>query len=173
MNVQRAPEWLPSFLVPFITLSYPIDPPAEPDSFVNSHYYSTGLLDGCLIISYIAVMAVLRDVVRVYILEPFACWILTRNSRNAKKRVVSAAIGAANGVSTGIINGTANGGTVPHGNGSANGHTNGSHAGTNGNGVHKMGSKEKRQLRKSVLRFAEQGWALTSYTINWAFGLVR
>ena len=61
MNTAQAPAWLPAKLVPFFTLSYPTAPPLHPDSFLESNYYGTGLLDGWLIITAIAIMAVLRD----------------------------------------------------------------------------------------------------------------
>ena len=53
MTTLEAPEWLPSFAIPFLTLSYPTEPPAAPDSFPNSKYYSTGLLDVCIVITII------------------------------------------------------------------------------------------------------------------------
>jgi very-long-chain ceramide synthase len=70
---------LTSFLGPFISLSYPTDTPANLDSFYNSPYYNTGPLDGCFIITCIAVMAILRDGIRLGILEPFARWKLSRD----------------------------------------------------------------------------------------------
>jgi acyl-CoA-dependent ceramide synthase len=72
---------LSSFLGPFISLSYPTDTPANLDSFYNSPYYDTGPLDACLIITCIAVMAILRDAIRLGILEPFARWKLSRDLR--------------------------------------------------------------------------------------------
>ena len=55
---------LPSFLVPFVSLSYRVDPPPNPDSFPNSSYYDIGYLDVCLIVTIIAIMAILRDAAR-------------------------------------------------------------------------------------------------------------
>ena len=86
MNDTQASEWLPSFLVPFITLSYPTERPAEPDSFHDYSYYKGGILDLCFIVTCIAVMAILRDALRLGVCEPFARWYLTRRLRKSKAR---------------------------------------------------------------------------------------
>ncbi|KAL7282270.1 hypothetical protein ACG7TL_003740 [Trametes sanguinea] len=154
MNTEQAPGWLPHYLVPFFTLSYPTARPAHPDSFPTSNYYSNGLLDGCLIITAIAVMAVLRDVTRIFIMEPFARWKLSRDLRLAKQK--EAARSNANGKANGIANGHANG----------NGHT--THV--NGNGF-VISRQEAKKMRRSVIRFAEQGWSVIYYTAQWCFGV--
>lgn len=160
MNTTQPSEW-PSFIVPFFTLSYPTPRPAEPDSFFNSSYYGNGLLDGCLIVTCIAVMAVLRDALRLGVFEPFARWWLTRTLKKSKR----------------LQNGAANGdikhyGSVPKTNGAPNGNGNGI---ANGNGVASdaITKSEARKLHRSVLRFAEQGWSVVYYTCQWLFGLVR
>lgn len=153
MNPPLAPEWLPSFVTPFISLSYPTDRPAAPDSFHNSRYYGRGVLDGCLIITCIAVMAVLRDALRLGVFEPFARWYLTRRLRRQKALQNRRANG----------NGKAAASSSPKTNGSANGH---------GNGL-AITRQEARQLHRSMLRFAEQGWSFVYYTCQWSFGLVR
>ena len=161
MNTQGAPSWLPSFLVPFVTLSYPTAPPTHPDSFHSSNYYDTGLLDGWLIITCIAVMAILRDVSRIYIMEPFARWFLTRRSSFSN---------ATHSNGHGHANGSANG----NGNGNAklNGNGNG-HASHEEKVLEKAARrKEERMINRSVVRFAEQGWSFIYYTIQWCFGLV-
>jgi len=148
MQSLEVSEWLPSFLIPFFTLSYPTSRPAAPDSFSQSNYYDTGPLDGCLIIACIAVMAVLRDVTRIYIMEPFARWKLTRDLIRSK-RCKAAKL---------------------NGNGKANGVANG-----NGHAVHadalSITKAEKRKMHRSVLRFAEQSWSVIYYTCQWCFGL--
>lgn len=159
MNTNAAPEWLPSFAVPFFTLSYPTPPPAAPDSFPNSSYYGNGILDACFIISCIAVMAVLRDAVRLLALEPLAKWKLTRDllrQRSQSKEI-------ANG------NGHANGGSNLKTNGTANGVANGNGHATS-NGV--ISKRQQRVLHRSMLRFAEQGWSFIYYLCQWAYGLV-
>lgn len=148
MNSHQAPEWLPSFLVPFVTLSYPAATPAEPDSFPNSAYYRTGPLDVCLVISCIAVMAVLRDAARLCLMEPFAEWKLTRDLEHSRKI-------KANGKTPAAVNGHANGHAV--------------HA--NGHGIYSQ--KEARKLHRKVLRFAEQSWSVIYYILTWSYGLVR
>ncbi|KAJ2990738.1 hypothetical protein NUW54_g8384 [Trametes sanguinea] len=155
MNTEQAPGWLPRYLVPFFTLSYPTTPPAHPDSFPTSNYYSNGLLDGCLIITAIAVMAVLRDVTRIYIMEPFARWKLTRDLRLSKQRD-AAARSNTNGKANGVANGHANG----------NGHT--THVNGNGSVISRQ---EAKKMRRSVIRFAEQGWSVIYYTAQWCFGV--
>lgn len=151
MNTHAAPEWLPSFLVPFVTLSYPTSRPAAPDSFPNASYYGTGLLDGCFIITTIIVMAVLRDALRIYALEPFARWKLTRDlqRRRAQSKVIQ----------TG--NGHANGGA--NAKGTANGHATSEGA---------ISKREQRTVERSVRRFAEQGWPFLYYSCQWSYGLV-
>ncbi|EMD40841.1 hypothetical protein CERSUDRAFT_131154 [Gelatoporia subvermispora B] len=148
MNTAEAPGWLPSFLIPFFTLSYPTAPPAVPDSFHNSRYYQTGLLDGCLIITCIAVMAVLRDVTRLFIMEPFARWKLKRDLIHRKGRQAAKANG--NGKANGVAG--ANGHAAP-------------------NGALSISKAEARKMHRSVLRFAEQGWSVIYYTCQWCFGL--
>lgn len=151
MNSTQSPQWLPSFVIPFVTISYPTSPPAAPDSFTSSSYYASGLLDGCLIITCIAVMAVLRDALRLGVFEPFARWYLTRQLLKSKAKQ----------------NGHANGDAKkePKSNGAAN-----------GNACHADGpvitKKEARKLQRSVLRFAEQGWSVVYYTLQWSYGVV-
>ncbi|KAI0824735.1 longevity assurance proteins LAG1/LAC1 [Trametes gibbosa] len=148
MNTDAAPGWLPSYLVPFFVLSYPVPPPENPDSFPNSKYYTNGPLDACIIITAIAVMAVLRDFTRLFIMEPFARWKLTQDLK--KTRAAARANGKANG------NGYANG--------NGNGHA--SHA----NGL-VISKQEARKMQRSVIRFAEQGWSVVYYTAQWFFGV--
>lgn len=150
MNTTLVPQWLPSFLTPFVTLSYPTSPPATPDSFKDSAYYNGGLLDGCLIITCIAVMAVLRDAFRLGVFEPFARWYLTRELLMNKAK------------ENGHANGDAKKG--PKSNGSYNGH------------AHPVDEpvitkREARRLRHGVIRFAEQGWSVVYYTLQWLHGL--
>ena len=149
MNRDAAPEWLPAFLVPFFTLSYPAAPPAVPDSFVNSGYYTTGLLDGCIIVTCIAIMAVLRDVFRVFVMEPFAHWFLTRrlNSDAYESLATSPTDKLANGNGQALINEKSD--------------------------VLRKRRREERHIRRSVLRFAEQGWSFVYYSLQWSYGLVR
>lgn len=154
MDVSLPTEWLPPHLIPFFSLSYPTDTPKEPDSFPNSAYYNTGRQDLCLIITCIAVMAILRDALRLGVFEPFARWKLMRDLNRRKREKLQ--------------NGRANG--------KANGHSNG-HSITNGNGNGHVASvstpRELHKMHRSVLRFAEQGWSVVYYTLQWSFGLVR
>lgn len=169
MNTQEAPQWLPSFAIPFFTLSYPTDPPATPDSFPNSSYYQAGLLDGCFIITCIAVMAILRDLLRLNVFEPFAAWKLKKDLIRQRGSPTPLTNGPAK--ENGAANGVANEDTKEP----TNGHTNG-----NGNGhlvqvspALVLTPKEARRLHRSVLRFAEQGWSVVYYTCQWLFGFVR
>lgn len=151
MNTEAAPPWLPRQLVPFFTLSYPTAPPANPDSFPNSNYYGAGLLDACILVSAIAVMAILRDVTRLWVWEPFARWILTRDLRSSKRKKLALANG--NGISNGKANGAVNG----------NGHA----------AEYLITPAEKRKMNRSIMRFAEQGWSVIYYTFSWGYGVVR
>ncbi|KAL1681586.1 TLC domain-containing protein [Schizophyllum commune] len=128
-------------VTPFLQLSYPIPTPKNPDSFPDSRYYGTGPLDLCFMITLMAAMAVLRDVFRIYLFEPFAHWKLKRDldARWAEKRRRAASA-----------------------NGTSNGHANG-HASSY--------SKEEKHMKRSVLRFAEQGWSAIYYIWQFAFGL--
>lgn len=165
MNTDQAPSWLPSYLLPFVTISYPAATPAAPDSFPDSKHYDLGLLDGCLMISIIIAFAALRDVARLFILEPFARWWLTRVLVASKTATLAHPKEKANG--------TANG----------NGHVFHDHTGdghppsANGNGHVavtgiQLSKREAKKMRKSVLRFAEQGWDLIYSSFAWGFGLV-
>ncbi|KAI0751568.1 longevity assurance proteins LAG1/LAC1 [Daedaleopsis nitida] len=152
MNTEAAPAWLPTQLIPFFTLSYPTATPAAPDSFPNSQYYGTGLLDGCMIVTAIAVMAILRDATRLFVMEPFARWKLARDLRHKKQRRLVQANG--NGKANGVANGKSNG----------NGHAL----------IYDpayISPAEKKKMQRSVIRFAEQGWSVVYYTAQFSFGL--
>lgn len=151
MNTERVPEWLPTFLVPFFSLSYPSEPPDHPDSFTEANYYSTGLLDGWLIITCIAVMAILRDVLRIFVMEPFAHWYLTRKYASEPPKEIG------NGSTEPLLNG--------------NGHTTQTSQSEKNDAARKK-KRDERLIRRSVLRFAEQGWSVIYYTIQWGFGVV-
>jgi len=144
---------LPSFLVPFFTLSYPTAPPSNPDSFHDSLYYNSGILDVCLIVSCIAVMAVLRDITRIYLMEPFAKWKLTRNWEKSRREKVKV---------NGAPKRSANGSSVPNG---ATSHKNEQHASLI------MSKRDARRIHRSMLRFAEQGWSFIYYAVSFVFGL--
>jgi len=139
---------LSPYLRPFITLSYPTTQPKNPDSFYNSTYYTTGWQDVCLIITCIAVMAILRDALRLGFFEPLANWKLHRDLRLRKLRAADTKIN-----SNGYRNEHANG----------NGHTITDST--------RPTPKELRQVHRSVLRFAEQGWSFVYYTIQCSYGL--
>jgi len=144
MNSQLGLQWLPSYLLPFVTLSYPTPPPLNPDSFHHSAYYGTGPLDACLIITCIALMAILRDLVRVYVMEPFARWKLTRDWERLNTSPLHS--------------------NIKH-NGAPNGHVNSDST--------SMSPRHARKIHRSVVRFAEQGWSAIYYTLQWSFGFVR
>ncbi|KAJ7498975.1 longevity-assurance protein [Mycena latifolia] len=133
---------LPPYLAPFLSLSHRTDTPADPDSFPDSAYYNTGPKDVCLLITCMAVMAILRDILRLGVFEPFARWKLTRNMEANRSKLMNG-------------NGKANG------NGKTNGH---SHA-------LNPSKKELRHMHRTVLRFAEQGWSAVYYPLQWSFGL--
>ncbi|KAG2146777.1 TLC domain-containing protein [Suillus clintonianus] len=149
MNSHNALQWLPSYIVPFVSLSYPTPPPLNPDSFHHSTYYKTGVLDGCFIITCIAIMAVLRDVVRIFVMEPFARWKLTRAWERSKSQHIQQ-----NGNKNGVMNG--------------NGHA--GHANGDSKPKSVMSARDARKIHRSVLRFAEQGWSAIYYTLQWSFG---
>ncbi|KAH9912609.1 longevity assurance proteins LAG1/LAC1 [Epithele typhae] len=158
VNTAQAPSWLPRQLVPFVTLSVPTAPPVKPDSFPDSSYYGAGLLDFCLMITFIAVMAVLRDATRLLLAEPFARWKLTRNLRAHKLAKLAAA----------KTNGKANG--TPE---KANGHgaQNGNGNGYNASSPDTVTPAERKKLRHAVTRFSEQGWPVVYYAIQVPFGM--
>ncbi|KAF8639648.1 hypothetical protein AX17_000913 [Amanita inopinata Kibby_2008] len=135
---------MPSYLIPFFSLSYPTEAPLNPDSFKQSSYYGTGPLDICLIVTIIAVMAILRDAFRLGLFEPFAQWLLSRRLGRRRKHRLDAKV---NSTSKNTVNG--NGYAVDNSN----------------------LQKDLRQLHRSVLRFAEQGWSFVYYTMQWSFGL--
>lgn len=163
MNTTLQPsEWFPSVLTPFVTLSYPTERPANVDSFYNSSYYGVGLLDLCFIVTCIAVMAILRDFLRLAVCQPFARWYLRRQLQISKSKQNQ------NGHADG--NGTVKGAAFK-----VNGVENGN-AKSNGHAVHADGlvisKAEARQLRHSVIRFSEQGWSAVYYLVQFCYGLV-
>jgi acyl-CoA-dependent ceramide synthase len=157
---------LPSFLVPFVTLSYPVAPPINPDSFPDSSYYDIGYRDVCLIVTLIAIMASLRDAARLFMLEPFAYWKLTRDWR--RRRALKS------GSSTPDSKQSSNK-TVSH---NANGKING--CVTISSSAEKLfadrppeNSREARRIRHAISRFGEQGWQFIYYMAQWSLGMVR
>jgi acyl-CoA-dependent ceramide synthase len=154
---------LPSILVPFVTLSYSVDPPINPDSFPDSSYYDIGYRDVCLIVTLIAIMAILRDAARL-LLEPLAYWELTRDWRRRK---------ALKSSSTPDSKQSSND-TVSH---NANSKINGC---VTINSREKLfadrppeNSRELRRIRHATSRFGEQGWQAIYYTTQWSLGMVR
>jgi acyl-CoA-dependent ceramide synthase len=159
---------LASYLVPFYVLQYPTASPAHPDSFHDSAYFNVGPLDICIVISCIAAMAILRDALRLGFFEPLARWKLHRDLASKLKQRTKA-------TNSQELNGATNGnGHAANGNSTANGKPNGA---TNGHAkisaVSGPSTKELRQLNRKVLRFAEQGWSVVYYAIQWGFGIVR
>ncbi|KAF8639452.1 hypothetical protein AX16_010307 [Volvariella volvacea WC 439] len=145
-------QWLHPYLVPFFSLSHPTEPPQKSDSFPDSAYYNVGPLDVCLVITCIAVMAILRDFFRLAIFEPFARWKLTRDLEIAARKKALKASSKTNGKSSG------------------NGVLNGNHE-ANSVSALVLTPKQQHQLHRSVLRFAEQGWSAIYYPLQWTFGL--
>src|SRR6266702_5585950 len=157
---------LPSFLVPFVTLSSSVDPPQNPDSFPDSSYYDIGYRDACLIVTLIAMMAILRDAARLFMLEPFASWKLTRDWRRRQA--------LKSGSSTPDSKPSSNN-TVCH---NANSKVN--EPVTINSSAEKHfavrppeNSPTARRIRHAVTRFAEQGWQAIYYTSQWSLGMVR
>jgi len=156
MSANRVLQWVPPYVIPFFSLSYPTKTPHKTDSFHDSQYFGTGWLDVCTIVGLIAAMAILRDLARLHVFEPFARWKLSKDLRAkklaaSKNRSSSSPSQKAKSVSNGVVNGhQANGGT------------------------HEIifTPVEKRRMHRSVLRFAEQGWALLCYTFQCGFGFV-
>ncbi|KAI0265086.1 longevity-assurance protein [Gloeopeniophorella convolvens] len=139
---------LPSFLVPFVSLSYRI-----------------GYRDVCLIVTLIAIMAVLRDSARLLLLEPFANWKLTRDWRRRQALKSGSSTPDANakkgetpGSGDKISRVTASNGNV----GNAERLTADRPA---------EGSLEARRIRHAVVRFAEQGWQAIYYLVQWLLGI--
>ncbi|KAJ4466545.1 TLC domain-containing protein [Lentinula aciculospora] len=135
---------LSEYLLPFFSLSSPTSAPTNSDSFPNSQHYKTDPKDLCLVITIIAVYAVLRDALRLGVFEPFARWKLTRDLLFERKQHA--------GKSNGNARVSSNG----------NGHS---------NPVVVFTKAERRKVHRSVLRFAEQGWSVVYYTLQWGFGL--
>jgi len=155
---------LPSFLVPFVTLSYPVDRPLKPDSFPDSSYYDIGYRDACVIVTFIAVMAILRDASRLLILEPFANWKLTRDWRRRQARK--------SGSSTPNSKQCSNNAVGHDANSKINGPV------TIHSSTEKLiadrppeNSLEARRIRHAVMRFAEQGWQAIYYVNQWSLGM--
>lgn len=146
--MEELPRWIPSLFAPFFTLSYPTNPPAEPDSFSESKYYRIGLYDIFFMVTCISVMAVLRDGIRIYIMEPFAKWYLTR--KYAQKP-------------------SENGATAKN---PLNGSTQSSKEGKICDSNFNTSKKHERKITRSVLRFAEQGWSFIYYTMQFTYGFV-
>jgi very-long-chain ceramide synthase len=181
MDPSTIPSWLSTYLVPFAYISYPVETPNNTDSFHNSSYYGTGILDACFIVTWIAVLAILREFVRLVVMEPFArTWLSRRAARE--------------GISTPIILQKSDKG-IPTNNmvidpNESSGQTIGSEkldlllrSRRNGEIKPKLGKITKRRVKgmtkdewrreRSVLRFAEQGWNLVYYSTYWVLGMVR
>ena len=154
MSTSSILPWFPQYLLPFFSLSYPMDPPPKTDSFHDSQHFGTGWLDICTIVGLIAAMAILRDLARLYVFEPIARWKLSKDLR--AKKLAARKNGGSPSLKAKLVS-----------NGAANGHQ------ANGD-VHEITftAVEKRRIHRSVLRFAEQGWALLCYSFQCGFGFV-
>lgn len=148
---------LPSYVAPFFSLQYPTETPAHPDSFPHSAYYNAGKFDICILISCVAAMALLRDAFRLGLFEPLARWKLLRDLELKRKGTSNEPNYRVNGDASHHI---------------ANGNGNNEYANDKSTAV-TASRKELRQLNRSVLRFAEQGWSVVYYSLQWSFGLVR
>ena len=146
MNVQQAPVGLPRFLVPFVTLSYPADPPARPDSFPHARYYGTGPLDLCFVLMWIGFLGIARELVRLKLFEPFArAWLRSADDQYERSK-------RANGPDE--KSGLAPGSLPAH--------------------YPRNKLSKKEQIReRSVLRFGEQSYQWVYFVIYWSFGAVR
>jgi acyl-CoA-dependent ceramide synthase len=153
MNTAVAP-WLPTPLAPLFTLSYPTEPPLDPDAFETSNFYHIGRLDGLLLVTMIAFMAIARDMSRLYLLEPLARWKLMRDWRRGTRLITAP---------------TRNGVLATNGHANGNGHGNGNVVKSND----KPARREKKEIDRRVVRFAEQGWQVIYYTYQWCVGMVR
>ena len=156
MSTNIVSPWVPPYILPFFSLSYPTGPPQKTDSFHDSQHYETGWLDVCTIVGLIAAMAVLRDLARLWVFEPFARWKLSKDLR-AKKLAASKNRGSLS--------------PSPKVKLVSNGMTNGHQANGDAHEI-TFTAMEKRRMHRSVLRFAEQGWALLCYSFQCGFGLV-
>ena len=157
MSANRILPRVSQYVIPFFSLSYPTSTPLKTDSFHDSQYYGTGWLDACTIVGLIAAMAVLRDLARLNVFEPFARWKLSKDLRAkklaaSKNRSSSSPSQKAKPISNGVVNGHQANGDTPE---------------------VTFTAVEKRRMHRSVLRFAEQGWALLCYTFQCGFGFVR
>lgn len=127
-------------------------------------------------------MAILRDALRLGICEPFARWYLSRRLTRSKAKAAAITNGKPNGDAQ-KSNGNAQkaNGSAEKSNGNAqksNGDAqkyNGAANGSSSYGIAQplpMTKVEARQMRHSVIRFAEQGWPAVYYIYQFAFGVV-
>lgn len=156
MNASVLPPWVPQYVIPFFSLSYPTDPPPKTDGFHNSQYFGTGWLDICTIVGLIAAMAILRDLARLYVFEPFAHWKLTMDLKTKKLAATKNGGSGSPPLKAKLV---------------SNGVTNGQHVNGDAHEI-TFSASEKRRVHRSVLRFAEQGWALLCYSFQCGFGFV-
>jgi len=162
MNTLFDPNRLPSFLIPFVSLSYPVDPPVNPSSFPDSSYYDIGYLDACLVVTLIAIMAILRDAVRILLLEPIANWKLTRDWR--RRQALKSGSSTPNSKASSVVGINSNGKTHDP-------------VTTIGNAEKLVvdrpaeRSPEARRIRHATIRFAEQGWLAIYYLFQWSLGM--
>jgi very-long-chain ceramide synthase len=169
MNVLQAPKWLPEIFIPFFTLSYPATRPTNPDSYPTSNYYGTGRLDACFVLTWILVLGILRECLRLGCFEPFGRQYLYRKDMVGKRPPGTAANVAANGA-VGAHMSTANGEPAgapspPHASPTPTKNV----VNTRPKGM----SKAAWMRERSAVRFAEQGWQITYYLVYWPLGLVR
>lgn len=158
------PKRLPPFLLPFVSLSYPVDPPSNPDSFPDSSYYDIGYLDVCLIITIIAIMAILRDASRLLLLEPFANWKLTRDWR--RRQALKSGSVTPDSKASSVVAISSN--EKLHGPVTAVGN-----AGKPRTDCPAEHTRDAHRIRHAVIRFAEQGWQAIYYLFQWSLGVVR
>jgi very-long-chain ceramide synthase len=182
MDATASPQWLSPYLVPFAYLSYPTEAPKNPDSFQGSSYYKTGIKDACFVIAWIAVLAILREFVRLAIMEPFArAWLSKQAARGgiSTPKILQKSEKTTPAAKETMKDQSAE----PKQKVEDEGLELLLRSRRNGNAKPKLEKITKRRMKgmtkeewkreRSVLRFAEQGWTLVYYSVYRSLGIVR
>jgi acyl-CoA-dependent ceramide synthase len=172
---------IPPALQSFVGLSYPVPTPHDTDSYYGATYYNKGPNDLLFVATWVVLLAVFRELLMRFFFMPIARWRF--DSLAAAKR--RARPTSPNGAPVRLKAKTHTVGekiaTAPQDTSAKSVRQRPSRRSSPTGSVNKpvkswTETKKDRDAKlheRNIVRFAEQGWSLTYYTVFWALGVVR
>jgi hypothetical protein len=118
----------------------------------SSLFYAKGPNDILFVIFWSIAFTVLREALMRLAYRPFASWYLAKLDKKGWEKDALATTGESSSLAGSKMNGRVNGAEESRGN--------------------ELSRKEKRVRERVVVRFAEQAWTFSYYTVFWSLGFV-